>query len=80
MFGQLFHSFTMTDLSLYSLGMLVFFALPILVLELIIERSGDMLYVLSRHWLTQGLIYSYFIFMLIIFPPLTPQVFIYFQF
>ncbi|MCU7931863.1 MAG: MBOAT family protein [Candidatus Thiodiazotropha sp. (ex Codakia rugifera)] len=80
MFGQLFHSFTMTDFSLYSLGMLIFFALPILVLELIIERSGDMLYVLSRHWLIQGLIYSYFIFMLIIFPPLTPQVFIYFQF
>ncbi|MES9970952.1 MAG: MBOAT family protein [Candidatus Thiodiazotropha sp.] len=80
MFGQLFQSFSMTEFSLYSLGMLIFFALPIIVLELIIERSGDMLYVLKTHWLVQAAIYSYFIFMLIIFPPLTPQVFIYFQF
>ncbi|MEW8028326.1 MAG: MBOAT family O-acyltransferase [Candidatus Thiodiazotropha sp.] len=80
MFAQLFHSFSMTDFSLYSLGMLCFFALPIVILELVIERSGDMLYVLRTHWLVQALIYSYFIFMLIIFPPLTPQVFIYFQF
>ncbi|WP_316368490.1 MBOAT family O-acyltransferase [Candidatus Thiodiazotropha sp. CDECU1] len=80
MFGQLFHSFSMTEFSLYSLGMLVFFVLPIIILELIIERSGDMLYVLKTHWLVQAVIYSYFIFMLIIFPPLTPQVFIYFQF
>jgi D-alanyl-lipoteichoic acid acyltransferase DltB (MBOAT superfamily) len=80
MFVQLFHSFSMTEFSLYALGMLGFFALPIVILELIIERSGDMLYVLRTHWLVQAIIYSYFIFMLIIFPPLTPQVFIYFQF
>lgn len=80
MFAQLFHNFSMTEFSLYSLGMLGFFALPIIVLELVIERSGNMLYVLRTHWLVQAVIYSYFIFMLIIFPPLTPQVFIYFQF
>ncbi|MES9923758.1 MAG: MBOAT family O-acyltransferase [Candidatus Thiodiazotropha endolucinida] len=80
MFAQLFHNFSMTEFSLYSLGMLGFFALPIVILELVIERSGDMLYVLRTHWLVQAMIYSYFIFMLIIFPPLTPQVFIYFQF
>jgi D-alanyl-lipoteichoic acid acyltransferase DltB (MBOAT superfamily) len=80
MFVQLFHSFSMTEFSLYALGMLGFFALPIVILELVIERSGDMLYVLRSHWLVQAVIYSYFIFMLIIFPPLTPQVFIYFQF
>ncbi|MES9826647.1 MAG: hypothetical protein ABW201_00105 [Candidatus Thiodiazotropha sp.] len=49
MFAQMFHSFSMTEFSLYSLGMLGFFALPIVILELVIERSGDMLYVLRTH-------------------------------
>lgn len=76
----LFGTYQMTDFSLYIAGMLAFFCLPMLILEQRIERSGNMLYVLSLRWPIRAALYSYFIFMLLIFPPLTPQVFVYFQF
>lgn len=76
----LFGSMQMTELSIYILGMLMFFSLPMLLLELFIERSNDMLRVVRLHWFPRAIVYSYFVFMLIVFPPLTPQVFVYFQF
>ena len=80
MFLALFRAYQLTDFSLYIAGMLAFFCLPMLILEQRIERSGNMLYVLSLRWQIRAALYSYFVFMLLIFPPLTPQVFVYFQF
>ena len=80
MFLALFGSYELTGFSQYIVGMLAFFCLPMLILEQRIERSGNMLQVLSMHWSVRAVLYSYFLFMLLIFPPLTPQVFVYFQF
>ena len=80
MFFALFSSYQLTDFSQYIFGMLVFFCLPMLILEQRIEKSGNMLYVLGLRWPIRAAVYSYFVFMLLIFPPLTPQVFVYFQF
>ena len=73
-------SYDITDFSRYILGMLAFFCLPMLLLEQRIERSGNMLYVLGLRWPIRAAVYSYFVFMLLVFPPMTPQVFVYFQF
>ena len=76
----LFSGADLTDLTVYALGMVAFLSLPFLLLEYVIERSGNLLYVLSLPRPVRALIYCYFVFMLIIFPPITPQVFVYFQF
>lgn len=80
MLMALFGSYALSEFSTYILGMLAFFALPMLILEARIERSGNMLCVMSEHWSIRASVYCYFFFMLVIFPPLTPQVFVYFQF
>ncbi len=80
LFLALFSSYQLTDFSQYIIGMLAFFCLPMLILEQRIENSGNMLYVLGLRWPIRAAVYIYFVFMLLIFPPLTPQVFVYFQF
>jgi len=75
-----FTDFTVTDLTRYGFAMLAFFALPFMVLEFWIERSGDLLRVVNAHWLTRTAIYGYFVIMIWAFPPLASQAFIYFQF
>jgi len=72
--------YTITEFSIYGLSMIAFIVTPVMLLELWTERSRNLLVVLDSHWLLQLLIYSYFIFMLIVFPPLVSQEFIYFQF
>ena len=71
---------TMTSVAAYGAGMIAVFAGPMLLLELWIERSRDLLKVPNSNWLVRTIIYGYFLLMLIIFPPLTNQAFIYFQF
>lgn len=72
--------FTVTDLTRYGFAMLAFFVTPFMILELWIERSGDLLRVVNSHWAFKAMVYSYFIVMLWVFPPLTSEAFIYFQF
>jgi hypothetical protein len=62
------------------LGQLLFFAGPLLLFELWVERSGNMLALLHVHWLWRALVYSYFVLMLLFFPPVIKHEFIYFQF
>lgn len=64
----------------YALGMLAFFVLPFLLYELWLERQGDQLALMSRPVLAQAAVLSYLVLMLLVFPPVEPQVFIYFQF
>ena len=80
MLVRIFTNFQINDFVLYASAMLLFFAGPIMVLEYWIEKSGDLLKVVNSHWLLRTAIYAYFIIMLWVFPPLTNQVFIYFQF
>lgn len=70
----------LTNFTVYAFGMLTFFTLPLLALELRIERAGNMLYLLEAPAWERFIIYGYCLLMLIVFPPLTPQIFIYFQF
>lgn len=71
---------TVTELTKYGFAMLAFFVTPFMVLELWIEKSGDLLRVVNSHWLFRSLVYSYFAIMIWVFPPLANQAFIYFQF
>lgn len=69
-----------TAFAQYGFGMLAVLVIPLLTLELWIERSKDLLKVVNTHWLIRLVIYGYFVMMLLILPPLTQQAFIYFQF
>lgn len=80
MLGIVLTDFTVTDLTRYGFAMLGFFVIPFMVLELWIEKSGDLLRVVNSHWLLRSVVYVYFAAMIWVFPPLTNQVFIYFQF
>ena len=80
MLNRIILHFYFTEFSWYALGMILFFAGPLLILEYLIERSGNMLYLIKTNWLVRGGIYSYFAIMIVVFTPLLNQEFIYFQF
>jgi alginate O-acetyltransferase complex protein AlgI len=63
-----------------GLGQMLLFAGPLLLLEFWIERSNNMLALLHVHWIWRSLAYSYFVLMLLFFPPVVKHEFIYFQF
>jgi len=72
--------FRATPFAWFALGMLAFIALPLLAYEAWLERHDNQLVILERGvWLQSGVI-LYFMLMLLIFPPIQQQAFIYFQF
>jgi alginate O-acetyltransferase complex protein AlgI len=73
-------SFQPTAFSAYGAAMLLFFAGPLLVYEWLVYRADDMLLLLRQPLWVQYLGYAYLMMMLVMFPPLTQQIFIYFQF
>ncbi|MCH8532308.1 MAG: hypothetical protein LAT65_15770 [Saccharospirillum sp.] len=81
MLGLLFSlDYSFTALSAYSFSMVLFFVTPMMLYEFRVERKKDLLYLLSASVPERTLIYAYFALMLVVFPPVSPQVFIYFQF
>ena len=60
--------------------MIAFFAGPLLIYEAWVERRGDMLAILNAPAVVRGVLYLYFVAMMVFFPPPTASVFIYFQF
>jgi alginate O-acetyltransferase complex protein AlgI len=78
--GALGHGFALTDFAIYAGSLLLFFAAPLMVYEWFAYRRNDMLLALSRPAWQRVALYGYFIAMVVVFPPLTQQVFIYFQF
>ena len=72
--------YTVTEMTKYGFAMMAFFVVPFMVLELWIEKSGDLLRVVNSHWLFRAAVYVYFAAMIWVFPPLANQAFIYFQF
>ena len=72
--------FTVTAFTMYGATMILFFVTPLMLLEYWTERSENMLVLIETGWKIRLIVYSYFIGMLIIFPPLINQEFIYFQF
>lgn len=71
---------TFTRFSAFGGAMIGMFVAPLLFFEYWTERRQNLLVLLDAHWLLRSAVYSYMIFMLIIFPPLVAQEFIYFQF
>jgi D-alanyl-lipoteichoic acid acyltransferase DltB (MBOAT superfamily) len=80
MIVQLFTNFAVTDYTIYAASMLAFFAAPLLIYEWFIYRSNEMLTLLGRPVWQQTAALGYCAAMLVLFPPLAQQVFIYFQF
>ena len=80
MLAQMFTSFQGSPVALYGLSSLIFFGLPILLLELWLFLRDDDLLPAKKHWSLRGLVYSYLAFMLMTFAPLQHHEFIYFQF
>lgn len=70
----------LTDYALYGAAMILFFAGPLMVYEWHVYRSGDMLLALRKSSGQRVAAYGYCALMLLAFPPLVQQVFIYFQF
>jgi hypothetical protein len=80
MIGQIFTDPVFTSFSLFGLSMIVFFAAPMMAFEYWTERSRNLLVLLDARPVIQVLFYLYLIIMMIVFPPLISQEFIYFQF
>lgn len=61
-------------------GMLVFFCVPLLLMEWWFDEQHDPLWLTQVHWGLRTGVYSYLLLMMIFFPPPVPAEFIYFQF
>lgn len=71
---------SLTPLASTALGFLLFYAGPLMLLELWQEREGELSALLRTHWAVRGVVYLYIVGMMLFFPPPTPSEFIYFQF
>lgn len=80
MIGALGHGFELTDFASYAGTLLAFFVAPLLIYEWHVYRRRDMTLALSKPAWQRVMLYGYLVAMVVIFPPLAQQVFIYFQF
>jgi D-alanyl-lipoteichoic acid acyltransferase DltB (MBOAT superfamily) len=69
-----------TPLALSSLGLVAFYAGPLMLYEFWLERRQNLLRLTEIDWLPRALAYGYCALMLWFFPPPVSNVFIYFQF
>ena len=69
-----------TGFAAYGFAMIAFFVIPLMAFEYWTERSRNLLVLVDANGFVQLLIYVYLILMLVVFPPLISQEFIYFQF
>ncbi|MFV0442391.1 MAG: MBOAT family O-acyltransferase [Planctomycetaceae bacterium] len=80
MLGLILTNVTWTPLASAMLGMLLFYAGPLMVFELWQERQPERDALLGRHWLLRAAVYVGLVQLMILFPPTVPSEFIYFQF
>jgi D-alanyl-lipoteichoic acid acyltransferase DltB (MBOAT superfamily) len=66
--------------AIYGSAMLAFFVAPLLVYEWRMERKRDLRLLTRTSPFEQAAVYAYLVFMIVLFPPLASQPFIYFQF
>ena len=71
---------TFSNFAVGAISSVLFFAGPLIVYEIWLEQTGDHERLLNERWWGRGLVYAYCIFMVLFFPPLSAQSFIYFQF
>jgi hypothetical protein len=80
MLGKMFTDFHGSTLALFCISSVVFFGLPVALLECWLFLRDDDLLPVRKHWCLRGLVYSYLAFMLLAFAPSQHYEFIYFQF
>jgi hypothetical protein len=64
----------------FAFAMMAFLVLPMFLYEYWLERRGDQLALLHTRVAVQTPALAYFLLMLMVFPPMQAQTFIYFQF
>ncbi|MEW6301892.1 MAG: MBOAT family O-acyltransferase [Verrucomicrobiota bacterium] len=80
MLGRMFTDFQGSTLALFGISSILFFGLPILLLEFWLFVRNDDLLPARKHWAMRGMVYAYLAFMLMTFAPAENYEFIYFQF
>ena len=80
MLMQILTDVRVTDLAVYAVSLMLFYAGPLVVLEAWLERKDDLLRLVKVHWLIRAGVYSYFTLMILLFHPTVHNEFIYFQF
>jgi len=80
MLARIATDFRVTPLAVSAFAMVVFYAGPLMIYELWLDRQPDLLQLTRVPWLRRGLAYVYCVLMLWFFPPAVSNVFIYFQF
>lgn len=80
MLRQMIINFTFTEFTFYGITTIAFFAGPLMLFEWWMERSRDTLVIFRIAWWQRAAVYAYSGAMLLVFPPVVSQVFIYFQF
>jgi len=80
MLRRIFVDFHFSSLSMSMLAMIVFYAAPLMIYEVWLERRPDLLELTRINWAVRAAAYGYCVLMLFFFPPPVSNVFIYFQF
>jgi len=69
-----------TPFAAFQVALILFYAAPLVLFELWLERSGDVDRPVRVAWPIRAAVYSYVAIMLLLFHPEAPSAFIYFQF
>ena len=80
MLAQLFVNHQASPFGGFAFAMMAFLVLPMFLYEYWLERRGDQLALLHTRVAVQTPALAYFLMMLMVFPPMQAQTFIYFQF
>ncbi|MCA9079748.1 MAG: MBOAT family protein [Planctomycetaceae bacterium] len=80
MLGQLGTWGPMSALAQTILGLIIFFCVPLLLLEWWFDEHHDPMWITQIHWGWRTAVYAYLMLMMVFFPPPAPAEFIYFQF
>ncbi|MBC8372901.1 MAG: MBOAT family protein [Planctomycetes bacterium] len=80
MFRRILTDFRFSGLSAFCLANVAFYVAPLMAMEFWMNRSDDPLRLTEVHWPVRAGVYSYIAIMLLVFPPMVHNEFIYFQF
>ncbi|HSW46461.1 MAG TPA: MBOAT family O-acyltransferase [Phycisphaerae bacterium] len=80
MFRLIVTDLRITPLAVSILASVLFYAGPVLLLETWLFFADDMLKLTRVRWYWRGLVYTYFVMMITLFPPPVANAFIYFRF
>ncbi|MFT7619632.1 MAG: alginate O-acetyltransferase complex protein AlgI [Planctomycetota bacterium] len=80
MLSRMATSLTWTTFTGDCIASILFYAGPLMALEYWLEQKKDPMLLTKVHWRYRAMVYSYFMVMIIIFRPMVPSEFIYFQF